>query len=51
VRRIVGRGLFHYGDLDAIGDSVRLQHPQGIVATVGDDAPILYLADTFNNKI
>jgi thiol-disulfide isomerase/thioredoxin/sugar lactone lactonase YvrE len=51
VRRIVGRGLFHYGDLDAIGDSVRLQHPQGIVATVEDDAPILYLADTFNNKI
>jgi sugar lactone lactonase YvrE len=51
VRRIVGRGLFHFGDLDAIGDSVRLQHPQGIVATAEDGKPVLYLADTFNNKI
>lgn len=51
VRRIVGRGLFHFGDLDAIGDSVRLQHPQGVVATEKDGNPVLYLADTFNNKI
>lgn len=51
VRRIVGRGLFHFGDLDAIGDSVRLQHPQGIVATEEAGHPVLYLADTFNNKI
>ncbi len=51
VRRLLGRGLFHFGDLDAIGDSVRLQHPQGIVATQEDGQPVLYLADTFNNKI
>jgi thiol-disulfide isomerase/thioredoxin len=51
VRRILGRGLFHFGDLDAIGDSVRLQHPQGIVATVENGRPALYLADSFNNKI
>ncbi len=51
VRRLLGRGLFHFGDLDAIGDSVRLQHPQGIVATREDGQPVLYLADTFNNKI
>jgi DNA-binding beta-propeller fold protein YncE len=51
VRRLLGRGLFYFGDLDAIGDSVRLQHPQGIVATEEDGQPILYLADTFNNKI
>jgi DNA-binding beta-propeller fold protein YncE len=51
VRRIVGRGLFYFGDLDAIGDSARLQHPQGIVASEVDGNPVLYLADTFNNKI
>ena len=51
LRRIVGRGLFYFGDLDAIGDSARLQHPQGIVATEEGGNPILYLADTFNNKI
>jgi sugar lactone lactonase YvrE len=51
VRRIVGRGLFYFGDLDAIGDSARLQHPQGILAAEEDGNPVLYLADTFNNKI
>ena len=51
VKRLLGRGLFHFGDLDAIGDSVRLQHPQGIVATEEDGQSVLYLADTFNNKI
>jgi len=51
VRRLLGRGLFYFGDLDAIGDSARLQHPQGIVATEEDGKPVLYLADTFNNKI
>jgi len=51
VKRLLGRGLFHFGDLDAIGDSVRLQHPQGIVATHEAGQPVLYLADTFNNKI
>lgn len=51
VRRIVGRGLFHFGDVDAIGDSVRLQHPQGIVAEIEAGRPVLYVADTFNNKI
>ncbi len=51
VKRLLGRGLFHFGDLDAIGDSVRLQHPQGIVAAEEDGQSVLYLADTFNNKI
>ena len=51
VRRLLGRGLFYFGDLDAIGDSARLQHPQGIVATEENGKPVLYLADTFNNKI
>ncbi len=47
VRRLVGRGLFHFGDLDARGDSVRLQHVQAVVS-LGD---AVYLADTYNNKI
>ena len=52
VRRIVGRGLFHFGDLDARGDSVRLQHVAGTRRRLIDgDEPAVYLADTYNNKI
>lgn len=51
VRRLVGRGLFHFGDLDARGDSVRLQHVQGIEAARGSGGDVVYLADTYNNKI
>jgi DNA-binding beta-propeller fold protein YncE len=51
VRRLVGRGLFHFGDLDARGDSVRLQHVQGVDAIVIDGEPAVYLTDTYNNKI
>ena len=51
VKRLVGRGLFEFGDVDARGDSVRLQHPLGVeVATEGDD-PIVLIADSYNNKI
>jgi sugar lactone lactonase YvrE len=50
VQRLVGRGLFHFGDIDARGDSVRLQHPLGITAGRDGDRTI-YLADTYNNKI
>ena len=48
VRTIVGVGLFDFGDVDGVGDEVRLQHAQGI--TVSDDG-FLYIADTYNNKI
>lgn len=51
VRRIVGRGLFHFGDLDARGDSVRLQHVQGIDAVTDGENTVVYLADSYNNKI
>jgi DNA-binding beta-propeller fold protein YncE len=50
VSRIVGRGLFHFGDLDARGDSVRLQHALGI-ASGRDGDRTLYLADSYNHKI
>ncbi|MEW6580643.1 MAG: thioredoxin-like domain-containing protein [Chloroflexota bacterium] len=48
VRTIVGTGLFDFGDVDGVGDAVRLQHALGV--TVADDG-LLYVADTYNNKI
>jgi hypothetical protein len=51
VQRLVGRGLFTFGDRDGQGDAVRLQHPLGVSAVVEQDAPVVYLADTYNDKI
>lgn len=51
VRRLVGRGLFDFGDIDACGDSVRLQHPLGLCAAIEDGEPVVYIADTYNDKI
>lgn len=47
VQTIVGTGLFDYGDVDGVGDAVRLQHDQGIAWADGH----LYVADTYNDKI
>jgi thiol-disulfide isomerase/thioredoxin len=47
VRTIVGEGLFEFGDVDGIGDQVRLQHALGVVYHEGK----LYVADTYNSKI
>ena len=44
---IVGRDLFEFGDVDGVGDDVRLQHPVGITFLEGD----LLVADTYNNRI
>lgn len=51
VRRLVGRGLFEFGDVDAVGDSVRLQHPLGVAATEESGEQAVYIADSYNNKI
>jgi sugar lactone lactonase YvrE len=51
VRRLVGRGLFDFGDVDARGDSVRLQHPLGVEAGVENRANVVYIADSYNDKI
>src|SRR5581483_4619335 len=40
-------GLFEFGDIDGVGDEVRLQHPLGVAWRDG----VLYVADTYNNKI
>jgi thiol-disulfide isomerase/thioredoxin len=47
VSTIVGKGLFDYGDVDGVGDSVRLQHPLGVAYLKNK----LYVADTYNHKI
>jgi thiol-disulfide isomerase/thioredoxin len=47
VGTIVGKGLFDFGDVDGMGDTVRLQHPLGIVYLRNK----LYVADTYNSKI
>jgi hypothetical protein len=47
LQTIVGTGLFDFGDVDGQGDSVRLQHPLGVVFHQGQ----LYVADTYNSKI
>ena len=47
VKTLVGGDLFEFGDVDASGDEVRLQHPLGLIS-VGDK---LLIADTYNHKI
>ncbi|MBA3533743.1 MAG: redoxin domain-containing protein [Ardenticatenales bacterium] len=47
VGTIVGTGLFDFGDVDGVGDDVRLQHPLGVVYYEGK----LYVADTYNSKL
>jgi thiol-disulfide isomerase/thioredoxin len=48
VRTIVGTGLFDFGDVDGIGDDVRLQHPQALArATDGR----LLVCDTYNDAL
>jgi len=42
-----GQTLFAFGDIDGVGDEVRLQHPLGIVFHKGK----LFVADTYNHKI
>ncbi|MDE0107597.1 MAG: thioredoxin-like domain-containing protein [Bryobacterales bacterium] len=47
VRTVVGKGLFDFGDVDGVGQEVRLQHPLGVAYADGK----LFVADTYNNKI
>ena len=47
VGRLVGLGLFEFGDVDGIGPTVRLQHCLGVAYNEGS----LYIADSYNNKI
>ncbi|MDE1888186.1 MAG: redoxin domain-containing protein [Gammaproteobacteria bacterium] len=47
VRTLVGTGLFDFGDVNGVGNAVRLQHDLGIAWHAG----LLYIADTYNSKI
>jgi DNA-binding beta-propeller fold protein YncE len=48
VGTIVGTGLFDFGDVDGIGDAVRMQHPQGVaIHPTGD----LIVADSYNDSL
>jgi thiol-disulfide isomerase/thioredoxin len=47
VKTLVGEGLFEFGDMDGVGNKVRLQHALGVAFRAGK----LYVADTYNSKI
>ncbi|MHC4875205.1 MAG: thioredoxin-like domain-containing protein [Planctomycetota bacterium] len=42
-----GRSLFTFGDMDGIGNDVRLQHPLGVLL----NGQTLFIADAYNHKI
>jgi DNA-binding beta-propeller fold protein YncE len=44
---LAGQALFNFGDVDGVGDQVRLQHALGVVFHGGR----VYVADTYNSKI
>ena len=48
VRTLAGGDLFEFGDVDARGDAVRLQHPLGVAAFPDGRVAI---ADTYNHKV
>ena len=47
VHTLVGTGLFDFGDVDGVGNAVRLQHDLGVAWHHG----LIYIADTYNSKI
>jgi DNA-binding beta-propeller fold protein YncE len=51
VRRLVGRGLFDFGDVDGLASVARLQHALGVEATTEAGAPLVFVADTYNDKL
>src|SRR5215212_7940581 len=51
VRRLVGRGLFDFGDVDGVAGQARLQHPLGVAAMTEDGVPLVFVADTYNDKL
>jgi hypothetical protein len=47
VGTIVGTGLFDFGDVDGVGDKVRMQHQQGVAIHNGE----LLVADSYNDAL
>lgn len=48
VTTLAGTGLFDFGDVDGVGDEIRLQHPQGLAAA--PDGRLL-VADSYNGAL
>ena len=48
VHTIVGTGLFDFGAVDGVGDTVRLQHPQGVAVAL--DGRVL-VCDSYNDAL
>jgi DNA-binding beta-propeller fold protein YncE len=48
VRTIVGTGLFDFGDVDGVGDTVRMQHQQGIARSPESR---LLVCDSYNDAL
>jgi DNA-binding beta-propeller fold protein YncE len=48
VGTIVGTGLFDFGDVDGVGEKVRMQHPQGV--TLRSNGRLL-VADSYNDAL
>ena len=55
VRTLVGVGLFEFGNVDGVGDEVRLQHPKALAIDPRppDDVhpSTVWIADTYNHAI
>lgn len=49
VQTLAGAGMWDFGEKDGLQAVARLQHPIGICAD--HQAPIVWIADTFNNKL
>ncbi len=48
----IGWDLFTFGDRDGIGETVRLQHPEGLCAGIGGCGNHrIFICDTYNDKI
>ena len=48
MRTVVGTGRFDFGDVDGVGDAVRLQHPQGLA--VDRDGRVI-VCDTYHDSL
>ena len=48
----IGWDLFTFGDRDGIGETVRLQHPEGVCAGIGGCGNHrIFICDTYNDKV
>jgi hypothetical protein len=49
VQTLIGAGMWDFGDKDGLQPVARLQQPLGLCTDL--QAPILWIADTLNNKL